>query len=115
MSILHPTPGQLIDRAAALIVKSDKFKQSSKPSVHLDLELQEIDLRIPSTSFPKEKKELVELHKKMWELVDIVGVSMDTMHVATAAKNLHALNLTRHRIVAEIDKAAGEFSGDEKL
>lgn len=117
MSLLHPTPGQIADRHAALLVKRDHFIGAGKNADHLIDELLELQDLLPGRQqFNSERTELYSLHLAMWNLIDLVGdPERSDAEVAAASRSLHAMNLDRHRTIARIDAVLGEYKGDEKL
>lgn len=114
MSLLKPTPGQIADRHAVLLIKRDKFLAADKSVAHLNREIIELSGLLPGIAFQDDKTNLYSLHLAMWMLVDEVAVAPNDI-AAVAAKRLHSLNLKRHSLIAKIDQSFGQHEGDEKL
>ncbi len=115
MSLLRPTPGQIADRYAALLVKRDKFADARKDTSHLSREIGELTDHLPGIAFLDAKANLYSIHLAMWLLVDEVGSEPDDARVAHAARKLYGMNLDRYALIAKIDTDLGQHAGDEKL
>ena len=118
MSLLAPTPGQIIDRVQALAVKVAKFEAAGKSHIHLIGEMCQLAPVLPDTTTGPLKvhaKRLYRLHHEMWAMIDTIGKSEDLPLVGATAKTLRSKNLERHYVIAEIDRLLGHYFGDEKL
>ncbi len=113
MSLLHPTLGEKFDRMVVLTIKSGVCDDAGTDGSRFQDEMKEISNSVPQenkdvcASF---KKELIDIHVEMFDLIGQAeaGVEVSSVH-------LQKLNRRRIAIREEIDKAAGEYKGAERI
>ena len=106
MSLLHPTLGELYDRAVILQIKICKGRDKGVPVTHFEDELAAIAEVIksrPVSMTAVVRKELLETHEALWDLVE------------ASPPELLRLNARRVALREEIDRASGEYRGPEKV
>jgi hypothetical protein len=106
MSLLHPTTGEMWDRVAVLNLKISNGSAAGKDVRHFEEERAEISvvlLRRDDSVSMELLDELVQTHAAIWPLIE------------TSPPELLRLNARRVAIREEIDKATGEFRGNEKI
>ena len=126
MSLLHPTTSDIWDRIIVVRMKIAACQFAGKPVGHFQAELQELEETI-SGGWPEPNQELLmrlaDLHKKIWDGIDKMMEAAKALPSAVEAFaalgllgiNLQRWNRERVRIKEMIDKATGEFTGEEKL
>ena len=114
MSLLLPTPGQVIDRMAIVELKL----KASPSNEGLKNELEDLRswlIDFPCGVVPLAKKSLDELHSKLWELENAVRREREPVTLGAIAKRIALLNDERNRLIQEIDKAYGSSSVEDKV
>jgi hypothetical protein len=106
VSLLHPTTGELYDRAVILSLKIQHGEETGKDIKHFRDELAEISAAICERGTkiaPVVRDELIEVHGGIWRLIE------------TSPPELLRLNARRVAIREQIDRATGEYRGPEKV
>lgn len=113
MSLLHPTIGEKVDRAALLSVKIDRGRALGRDVSHFMQELKEI---AESDGTDGEAHgdwilELLLLHEEMFDLIARAEAGDETV----SAVVLQRLNRRRVEVREKIDRAEGQFRGPERI
>lgn len=105
MSLMRLTTGQMCDRVAVLRLKIEHGSKAGKDVAHFEAEIQEIMAALTARPMPAAVLlgELYEVNAAIWRLIE------------TSPPELLRLNARRAAIREEIDKAAGEYRGPEKV
>ncbi len=127
MSLIDPTPGQLIDRRAVLALKIPQWDRRGRKADHLRREYAAIEERLGLLDGGKgpvlteeQRDRLDEIHARMWHHVGWIEATSaatpeNAMSVAQVAIDLANLNRERWKLVDDIDRANGAHQGGEKL
>jgi hypothetical protein len=125
MSLLHPTTSDIWDRMIVLLLKIEHGKRAGKPTAHFQKEYAELSHALLGKQFTAAVSQeciddLKKLHRAIWEGIAVMmerpTVTDENAHrLAKIAVNLQAWNGERVRIKHEIDKATGEYVGEEKI
>ena len=114
MSLLHPTPGAMIDRYLILRLKLAAYKEAKKDRGQLMLEYAELENRVLRLgNFLKDNQSLMtqldQLHCELWKCEDQIRSLPETavLDIAKVGKMIPALNDRRVALIREIDKACG--------
>jgi hypothetical protein len=111
MSLLHPTPGTVIDRICILLLKIAAYQKAQRSTTLLEREKAELELHIKKFS-PKNTVDniviaLQVLNCKLWGLEDKVrSVGSDSL-IAAIAKDIAMVNDERAILVRKLDLAYG--------
>jgi hypothetical protein len=120
MSLLKPTPGEVIDRISILRLKADAYLKAGKPTERLNLETTELCLYLDTLGRHSEVTpiafELADINESLWKAEDYIRVEAMSEHeVSKTALEIVRLNDRRMQLVREIDKVYGLQSVEEKI
>ena len=125
MSLLHPSTSDLWDRMIVLLLKIEHGTRAGKPTAHFQREHAELAAALASKPFASAVSEeqvadLKRLHAAIWDGIDVMTArpmvtKANAMQLASTAISLQVWNRERVRIKHEIDKATGEYEGEEKV
>jgi hypothetical protein len=114
MSLLKPSPGEVIDRLSILLLKIKASAQTNRNVGSLLAEIAELNgylnPLVPSRKgFADLEHSVYCVNGELWQLEDKVRALPSTavLDLAKVAKEIAAKNDERMRIVREIDKAFG--------
>ena len=116
MSLLHPTPGQVIDRMSIIRLKL----RASPSNERLNQEWKELaeylnNLPCPDGEAVSLSERLHEVHSELWDCENGVRSEDEHIRLAMIAKKIALLNDERNRLIQEIDKAYGSSSVEDKV
>ena len=120
MSLLQPTPGEVLDRLCIVRLKIVAYHMAGKNDVALVDEgcqllsyLQGLQL---SDSWPELASQLEDTNRALWKAEDEVRIPNATvLQIASAVQNITKLNDLRCSLIRQIDKACGVESIEEKI
>lgn len=120
MSLLHPTPGEIIDRISIVGLKAIAYKKSGRRTESLDSEAMELIISLDSfgpisNEVERLRHELTEINSLLWGCEDEVRKSYGALSVFSIAKNISHLNDKRNMLVRAINEAYGIEPGEEKV
>ncbi len=125
MSLLHPTTSDIWDRMIVLQLKIEHGARANKPTAHFQKEYAELAEALSRKPFAhvveqEQLDDLRMLHAAIWDGVAVMMekpaiTDKNARSLAKTAVNLQAWNGERVRIKQEIDKATGEYVGEEKI
>lgn len=104
MSLMHPTLGEMYDRAVVLQLKIDYAQ--GKDVAHFREELDEIAAAVRARGFKVDRElrdELINTHVAIWDMLP------------QSPPELLALNARRVALREQIDKLCGDWKGPEKV
>ena len=114
MSLLHPTPGQVLDRLSILRLKQEAYANQGRDAAGLVKEISELiahinklGVSLPAVAILRE--ELATINEALWSAEDRVrqlGAS-EVRELAATAKVIAQLNDDRMRLVKRIDEVLG--------
>src|SRR5690242_20693676 len=111
MSLLKPTPGQLVDRLVILHLKIYAHGSAGKDVSQLLQERSEIEesLGDVSDAVLELVNHLTEVNRKIWDCEDRVRSLPSTavLDLARVAKEIPKLNDERNHLIRQIDAAYG--------
>ena len=125
MSLLHPTPGQVLDRISILNLKIRAYREAGRPFAALDGEWGELMVHLQllwpkvadgetdkpwRTNLHKLNQALAAVNCEIWKDEDEVRLLEGTgwdKDLVTCHIHIAKLNDERMRLVREIDKAFG--------
>lgn len=121
MSVLDPTTADLVDRQAILSLKLLHGYRLGLDTSHFEDEFKDIvDVLEGKTPPVSEVEALHNVHRQLWkEQEKLEGFKklddVNVYQVAYCAFEIRKLNRERARLKEAIDKATGEWRGQEKV
>jgi len=120
MSLLKPTPGEVLDRLSIVRLKIAAYTRAGKDSKALEQEAIDLAEYIGEHGTPHEFSHLfeglIQNNKRLWELEDQVRrVEITKEELCYAAKGICLLNDDRNRLIREMDKVFGVKPQEEKI
>lgn len=120
MSLISPTPGEVLDRLSIIGLKITAFQKAGKDTTKLASEAHELDERLEVSPLPVEAQilatKLSEINGELWKAEDAVRIpNANYENVASAAKCITRLNDRRCSLIRQIDKACGVDTIEEKI
>ena len=119
MSLLHPTPGEVMDRMSIVELKIEAYRKSKKDTSRLTAEGRELSEYL--TKFPDTheieslRNKLVTINLTLWKSEDEVRSCRDRMRLYEVALNIAKFNDRRSKVIREIDRNCGVESIEEKI
>jgi hypothetical protein len=121
MRVHNPGPGEIHDRIIVLMLKIQYGKPEQKlhfvkERVELHDLLSESKLRLKGPcDVGKPIRELMEIHERIWALIDLMHVEQPDDRMAEFARESVRLNDRRAALVGEINAAFGIENRPEKV
>jgi len=125
MSLLKPTPGEVIDRLSVVLLKISAATEKGWPSGHFLEELSllshwlsenlgwQISISIPEVAH------LAQVNQLLWQKTEDQHNYQEELHGphrgADLLVEIRNLNIERNRLREEIDKRLGTWKGAEKV
>jgi hypothetical protein len=119
MSLLEPTPGEILDRISIVRLKISACVQKGISYHSLYRELNKLSERLAIHENWTEEHSLsvnlAEVNAELWACEDEIRADEDVVKVAVTAKKICLLNDERNRLVREINELFGINTVEEKL
>ena len=121
MSLLTPTPGEVIDRLSIVNLKIEACQKSGMDTKRLTTEAHKLRVYLgnnftANTAVAILKAKLVRTNRDLWQAEDDVRTpSATVLQIASAAQNITKLNDLRCSLIRQIDKTCGVESIEEKI
>ena len=120
MSLLRPSPGEVLDRLSIIGLKITAFQKAGKDKTKLAAEAHELIESLEELLIPVEAEilstKLSEINRELWKAEDDVrSPSSTVLQIASTAQNITKLNDLRCSLIRQIDKACGVESIEEKI
>ena len=120
MSLLKPTPGEVMDRIAIVKLKISAYHKAGRDSLALYRESRELTRHLEKfpvfASDSKLSRKLSETHRKLWKAENDVRIPNANMwQIADAAQRISRLNDTRCQLIRQIDQNYGVETIEEKI
>lgn len=120
MSLLNPTPGEVIDRISIVELKIRAFERTGKDPYSFKDECAALEVYLAARgpwlpSIDKLSHELSEINKLLWCCEDEVRTSEKAVELSITAKRIARLNDERNRLIRAINSEYGLEPGEEKI
>jgi hypothetical protein len=122
MSLLRPTPGELLDRISILDRKIRRFAEANRNSEKLDVERSMLVAYL-GACFPNKNgragklyKSLAAINESIWECEDDIRSSLTDQGAAFVGRKIAILNDKRNSLVKKINAAyQAQECSEEKI
>ena len=120
MSLLRPSPGEVLDRLSIIGLKITAFQKAGKDKTKLAAEAHELIESLEELLIPVDAEilatKLSEINSELWKAEDdLREPGINVFQIAHAAQNIAKLNDLRCSLIRKIDKACGVESIEEKI
>ncbi len=118
MSLLRPTPGEVIDRLLILNLKTDAYNKSGRGTWRFSFEARELREYLEKMAGPDTTRltgALAEVHQSLWDAEDKVRSLQDDATLGQVARQIAQLNDQRLELIHDIDHAYGVETTEKKI
>ena len=124
MSLLKPTPGEVMDRMSILTLKQHAYRKANRDISALLSEEMALRAYLKHFAFPNEKSVpviqslgelLADINHELWKAEDEVRAAKSDSDILKAAKKIASFNDLRSNTIQDINKAFHTENIEEKI